>query len=292
MEQRSGFVNIVGNPNTGKSTLMNRLIGHNLSIITPKAQTTRHRILGILNGDGYQIVFSDTPGLVKPRYKLQHSMLKASASALDDADILLIVTTPEDDTIHLDTLFPRIAESEAHKIIVINKIDISSQPAIEQMVDRWSERIPGGITVPVSARLGFNLDQLLKVITGLLPLGEPFFPEGEISDRYERFFASEIIREKVLLNYRQEVPYSTEVEISSFTEESSIIRISAIIHTERESQKGIVIGHRGSGLKKTGTMARESLEEFLGKKVFLELRVKVSPNWREKVSMLKRFGYH
>jgi GTPase len=288
---KSGFVNILGNPNVGKSTLMNALIGQNLSIITSKAQTTRHRILGILNDADYQIVFSDTPGILKPKYKLQESMLRSAASVLEDADVLILVTTPDDDTLDGDPFFHKVVNSEAPKIVVVNKIDLSAQPAVEAILEKWRDIMPGVVAIPVSAKHNFNLDVLLDTILKSLPQGEPFFPEDQLSDRFERFFASEIIREKILLNYRKEVPYSVEVEIESYSESDEIINISAVVHVERETQKGILIGHRGSMLKKTGTMARHGLEDFLGKKVFLSLRVKVSENWREKQRLLKQFGY-
>ncbi|MFO7574663.1 MAG: GTPase Era [Bacteroidales bacterium] len=288
---KSGFVNILGNPNVGKSTLMNALIGHNLSIITSKAQTTRHRILGILNGTDYQIVFSDTPGILKPKYKLQESMLRSAVSVLEDADVLILVTTPDDDTLDTDRFFHEVLKCEAPKIVVVNKIDLSSQPAVEAILKKWRDIIPEAVAIPISAKHNFNLDILLNTILEKLPQGEPFFPENQLSDRFDRFFASEIIREKILLNYRKEVPYSVEVEIESYTESDEMINISAVIHAERETQKGIIIGHRGSMLKKTGTMARHGLEDFLGKKVFLSLRVKVSENWREKQRLLKQFGY-
>ena len=288
---KAGFVNILGNPNVGKSTLMNSLIGQNLSIITSKAQTTRHRILGILNGDNYQVVFSDTPGILKPKYKLQEKMLKSAASALEDADVLILVTTPEDDTLDKADFFSEILLCAAPKIVVVNKIDLSNQPGIEKMVTKWESLVPGAVVIPVSAKHNFNLVALLNVILSYLPEGEPFFPEDQVSDRFERFFASEIIREKILLNYKKEIPYSVEVEIESFIEEAGLIRISALIHVERNSQKGIIIGHRGNMLKRTGTMARIGLEDFLSRKVFLELRVKVSDDWRGKQNMLKQFGY-
>lgn len=288
---KAGFVNIVGSPNVGKSTLMNALLGQNLSITTSKAQTTRHRILGVLNGNQWQIVFSDTPGVISPKYKLQEAMLKASASALEDADILIVVTTPEDDTLNIEEFFKRIAASDAQKIVVVNKIDLSTQLSVEKVVAKWSDLLPGSVVIPVSAKFDFNMKLLLDTIVGMLPAGNPYFPEDQLSDRFERFFASEIIREKILLNYRKEVPYSVEVEIESFKEEAEIIRISALIHVERESQKGILIGHRGAMLKKTGMMARAGLEDFLGKRVFLEMRVRVSENWRQKQRLLKQFGY-
>lgn len=288
---KSGFVNILGNPNVGKSTLMNALIGRNLAITTSKAQTTRHRILGILNGDNYQIVFSDTPGILEPRYKLQESMLKSAAGALEDADILVIVTAVDDDTLNRDPFFDRIINCEAPKIVVVNKVDLSSQPAVEALIAKWQKLLPEAPVIPISAKHDFNLSTLFRSITEMLPEGHPYFPDDQLSDRFERFFATEIIREKILLNYSKEIPYSVEVEIETFTEEPGLTRIGALIHIERDSQKGIIIGHKGSMLKRTGTMARKSLEEFLGTKVFLEMRVKVSGEWRQKASMLKRFGY-
>lgn len=288
---KSGFVNILGNPNVGKSTLMNALIGTNLAITTSKAQTTRHRILGILNGENCQIVFSDTPGILEPKYKLQESMLKSAAGALEDADILIVVTSVDDDTLNKDPFFNRIVDCEAPKIVVINKVDLSSQPEVEALVVKWKSLLPDALIMALSAKHNFNIDNLLKSIKELLPEGPAYFPENQLSDRFERFFASEIIREKILLNYKKEIPYSVEVEIEAYSEEPDMTRISALIHIERESQKGIIIGHKGSMLKRTGSMARKSLEDFLEKKVFLEMRVKVSGEWRQKSSMLKRFGY-
>jgi len=270
---------------------MNALIGTNLAITTSKAQTTRHRILGILNGDNFQIVFSDTPGILEPKYKLQESMLKSAAGALEDADIIIVVTAVDDDTLAKDPFFSRIVNCQAPKIVVINKVDLSSQPAVEAIMTKWKTLLPDSLIFPLSAKHNFNVDTLLRSIKEMLPEGPAYFPDDQISDRFERFFASEIIREKILLNYSKEIPYSVEVEIEAFSEEPGLTRISALIHIERESQKGIIIGHKGSMLKRTGTMARKSLEEFLGKKVFLEMRVRVSGEWRQKSSMLKRFGY-
>ena len=288
---KSGFVNIVGNPNVGKSTLMNALLGHNLSIVTSKAQTTRHRILGILNGNDFQIVFSDTPGILKPKYKLQESMLKSAVSVFDDADVIIMVTTTEDIVSDSDQLFSSVADCSVPKIVAVNKVDLSSQSEVEAVLEQWRKRLPDAVVIPLSAKFNFNLTALLELILDNLPAGEPYYPEDHLSDRFERFFASEIIREKILLNYRKEVPYSVEVEIESYSESDDIINISAVIHVERDTQKGIIIGHRGTMLKKTGTMARIGLEDFLGKKVFLSLRVKVSENWREKQRLLKQFGY-
>jgi GTP-binding protein Era len=291
MSHRSGFVNILGNPNVGKSTIMNALVGEKLSIITSKAQTTRHRIMGIVNGDDFQIVYSDTPGILKPRYKLQESMMTFVNIALNDADIILYVTDVTEKTEDETGYTARIRESGIPVIVAINKIDLSNQPDLERIAGLWGEKIPGSPIIPVSALKRFNLDILLNAIVSKLPEGAPYFPKDQLTDKYERFFASEIIREKILMNYQKEIPYSAEVEIENFKEEESIIRIRALIHVTRESQKGIVIGHKGEKLKKTGTEARLDMEEFFGKKVFLELYVKVTKDWRDKPQELKRFGY-
>jgi len=291
MGHRSGFVNILGNPNVGKSTIMNALVGEKLSIITPKVQTTRHRIMGIVNGEDFQIVYSDTPGILKPKYRLQESMMGFVDSALTDADIILYVTdvTEKPDPESEYTL--RIKEHGVPVIIAVNKIDLSNQEELESIVARWHSVFPVSDIIPLSALRNFNLDTLLRSVLEKLPEGEPFFPKDQLTDRYERFFASEIIREKILLNYQKEIPYSVEIEIESFREEKNLIKIMAIIHVERDTQKGIIIGHKGMMLKKTGTEARKDMEEFFGRKVFLELLVKVSKDWREKPLALKRFGY-
>ena len=291
MSHRSGFVNILGNPNVGKSTIMNALVGEKLSIITSKAQTTRHRIMGIVNGDDFQIVYSDTPGILKPRYKLQESMMTFVNIALKDADIILYVTDVTEKTEDETGYTGRIRESEIPVIVAINKIDLSNQQDLERIAGLWEKKFPGSPIMPVSALKKFNLDILLNAIVSKLPEGAPYFPKDQLTDKYERFFASEIIREKILMNYQKEIPYSAEVEIESFKEEESIIRIRALIHVTRESQKGIVIGHKGEKLKKTGTEARLDMEEFFGKKVFLEMYVKVTKDWRDKPQELKRFGY-
>lgn len=291
MAHRSGFVNILGNPNVGKSTLMNILVGEKLSVATPKAQTTRHRIMGILTGEGYQIVYSDTPGILNPKYKLQSAMMRSVESALDDADLILYVT----DTIETATKNPdhlnRILASPVPKIIVINKIDLTTQDDLEKLVERWSATAPGVPVYPVSAINRFNTDLLLKEIISRLPEGPPYFPPDQLTDRYDRFFVTEIIRGKIFETYQKEIPYSVEVEIESYREESDINRIAAVIHVARESQKGIIIGHKGSMLKRVGTSARKEMEEFLGKKVFLELYVRVAREWRDNPHMLKKFGY-
>lgn len=291
MEHRSGFVNILGNPNVGKSTLMNILVGEKLSVTTPKAQTTRHRIMGILTGEGYQIVYSDTPGILNPKYKLQAAMMKSVESALDDADLILYVTDVVETISKNGEHLTRILASPVPKIIVINKIDLSNQDDLEKLVGTWSEMAPGVPVLPVSAMKKFNTDLLLREIITRLPEGPPYFPEDQLTDRFDRFFVTEIIRGKIFETYQKEIPYSVEVEIESYHEEPSINRIAAVIYVARDSQKGIIIGHKGSMLKRVGTGARKDMEEFLGKKVFLELYVRVAHEWRDNPRMLKKFGY-
>ena len=291
MEHRSGFVNILGNPNVGKSTLMNILVGQKLSVTTPKAQTTRHRIMGILNGDGYQIVYSDTPGILNPKYKLQSAMMKSVESALDDADLIIYVTDVVETASKNEEHLNRILTSPVPKIIVINKIDLTNQSDLEKLVEKWNEVAPGVPVLPVSAIKKFNTDLLLKEIISRLPEGPPYFPEDQLTDRYDRFFVTEIIRGKIFETYQKEIPYSVEVEIESYREEPEINRIAAVIYVARDSQKGIIIGHKGSVLKRVGTGARKEMEEFLGKKVFLELYGKVAHEWRDDPRMLKKFGY-
>jgi GTP-binding protein Era len=291
MEHRSGFVNILGNPNVGKSTLMNILVGEKLSVTTPKAQTTRHRIMGILTGEGYQIVYSDTPGILNPKYKLQAAMMRSVESALDDADLILYVTDVVETTAKNGEHLTRILASPVPKIIVINKIDLSNQADLEKLVETWSTIAPGVPVLPVSAIKKFNTDLLLREIITRLPEGPPYFPEDQLTDRYDRFFVTEIIRGKIFETYQKEIPYSVEVEIESYHEEPSINRIVAVIYVARDSQKGIIIGHKGSMLKRVGTGARKEMEEFLGKKVFLELYVRVAHEWRDNPRMLKKFGY-
>ncbi|MFH0843568.1 MAG: GTPase Era [Bacteroidota bacterium] len=291
MSHRAGFVNIIGNPNVGKSTIMNALVGEKLSIITSKAQTTRHRIMGIVNGEDFQIVYSDTPGIIKPKYKLQEAMMSFVKIALNDADVILYVTDVKEDPSAEKEFKQRIKESAIPVIIAVNKIDLSNQEDLEKITSAWKGSFPGSPVIPVSGLNKFNLETLLNAILSRLPESEPYFPKDQLTDRYERFFASEILREKILVNYRKEVPYSVEVEIESFTEEAKLTRIRALIHVARESQKGILIGHRGSMLKKVGTEARQDMESFFGKKIFLELYVRVTKDWRDKPAMLKRFGY-
>ncbi|MBE5032934.1 GTPase Era [Gallalistipes aquisgranensis] len=289
---KAGFVNIIGNPNVGKSTLMNALVGERLSIITSKAQTTRHRIMGIVNGEDFQIVYSDTPGILKPHYRLQESMMKFVTGALRDADIILYVT----DTVErCDEASGEIVEKIGHSgiktIVVINKIDLTTPEGLERLVDEWKHRLPGAEIVPVSALNNFNIGGLFDLIVKDLPEGEPYYPKDTLTDKTLRFFASEIIREKIFLNYEKEIPYSVEIAIDEYKEEPGIDRIAATVYVARESQKGILIGHKGAMLKKVGTQAREELEKFLGKKVFLQLFVKVNDNWRNDERQLKRFGY-
>jgi GTP-binding protein Era len=291
MNHKSGFVNILGNPNVGKSTIMNALVGEKLSIITSKAQTTRHRIMGIVNGEDFQIVYSDTPGILKPKYKLQETMMSFVNSALSDADMIIYVTDVTERNAFEGEYIDRIKEAGIPVIIAINKIDITNQEELEKKVEPWVSAFPGSPVIPVSAILKFNLEALLNAILQRLPESPPFFPKDQLTDKYERFFASEIIREKILLNYKKEIPYSVEVEIESFKDEKKLISIRAIIHVVRDSQKGIIIGHKGSMLKKVGTEARHDMEDFFGKSVFLELYVKVSKDWRDKPLSLKRFGY-
>lgn len=292
MNHKAGFVNILGNPNVGKSTLMNALVGEKLSIITSKAQTTRHRIMGIVNGEDFQIVYSDTPGILKPRYRLQESMMNYVNTALSDADLILYVTEVKEKPGIERNIKEQIVKSGTPVIIVVNKIDLSNQEELEKLVTAWSEILPGSDVIPVSALNNFNLDNLLRLLLGKLPEGEPYFPKDQLTDKYERFFASEIIREKILLFYQKEIPYSVEVEIESFEELQHMLKIRGVIHVERESQKGILIGHKGSMLKKAGTAARHEMEKFFGRKVFLELFVKVTKDWRNKPATLRRFGYN
>lgn len=289
---KSGFVNIIGNPNVGKSTLMNALVGERLSIITAKAQTTRHRIMGIVGGDDFQIVYSDTPGILRPNYKLQESMMGFVTGALKDADVILYVTdTVEKGDDASEEIIEKVRLSAIPTIVVINKIDLSNQARLEALVEEWQARLPQAKVVPVSALEGFTVGGVFDTIMGLLPKGMPYYDEGTLTDRPMRFFASEIIREKIFLNYDKEIPYSVEIVIEEYKEEPTIDRISAIIYVARDSQKGIIIGHRGEMLKKVGTASRLELEKFLGKKVFLQLHVKVDEGWRNSQRSLRRYGY-
>jgi len=291
MGHKSGFVNILGNPNVGKSTIMNAMVGERLSIISPKVQTTRHRIMGIVNGDDFQIVYSDTPGILKPRYKLHESMMNFVNTALTDADVIIYVTDVIEKADPSGEYLTKIRDSGIPVIIVVNKIDLTKQESLEEIVEAWHSAFPESEIIPVSALKVFNLDILLKSILEKLPEGEPYFPKDQLTDRYERFFAAEIIREKVFRYYQKEIPYSVEVEIESFTEEPGKNSIRAIINVARESQKGILIGHRGQMLKKVGTSARKDMEDFFGRRIYLELYVRVVKDWRDKPASLKKFGY-
>lgn len=291
MAHKSGFVNIVGNPNVGKSTLMNAMVGEKLSIITSKMQTTRHRIKGIVNGEDFQIVYSDTPGILKPVYKLQESMLKFVDTALIDADVLLYVTDLVEDFEKNTDYLQKIKTAEVPVLVLINKIDLSDQPTVMKLIERWKELVPQAEIIPISAKEKFNLDYVFNRIVANLPEGMPYFPNDELTDRNERFFAQEIIREKILLFYEKEIPYSVEVEVESFKDEERLLSIGAVIYVARDTQKGIIIGHQGKALKKVGKEARLDMEEFFGKKVFLELYVKVAKDWRDKEGQLRSFGY-
>lgn len=289
---KSGFVNIVGNPNVGKSTLMNELVGERVSIITQKAQTTRHRIMGIVNAPEYQIVFSDTPGVLKPKYKMQEGMLAFSEGALTDADILLYVTDVVEDPVKNADFLARVSKEKVPVLLVINKIDLlRGNDDLNAIVDRWRDLLPSAEVFPTSAKERFNVNNLMTRIVELLPQGEPFFGKDALTDKPARFFVTEIIREKILLNYDKEVPYSTEVIVEKFDEKEKSIHIMAIIYVERDSQKGILIGRRGSMLKKVGMEARKDIETFFGKSVFLEMFVKVEDNWRNRENKLRQFGY-
>ena len=288
---KSGFVNIIGNPNVGKSTLMNALVGERLSIITSKAQTTRHRIMGIVSGDDFQIVYSDTPGILKPNYKLQESMMKFVTGAVSDADVILYVTDTVEQSDRSAEIVERIRRSGLPALVVINKSDLTTPEALEALVEKWHAELPEAVIVPVSARERFNIEGLFGKILEVLPEGPAFYPKDTLTDKSLRFFASEIVREKILRFYDKEIPYCCEIEIESYKEEPAIDRIAATIHVARESQKGILIGHKGEKLKRVGEAARKDMEQFLGKKVFLQLFVKVSADWRDNERQLRRFGY-
>ena len=288
---KSGFVNIIGNPNVGKSTLMNALVGEKLSIITSKAQTTRHRIMGIVSSEDFQIVYSDTPGILKPSYKLQESMMKFVTGAVADADVILYVTDTVERGERSAEIIDRIRQSGVPAIVVINKIALTTPEALEALVDKWQGELPEARIVPASAKENFNIEGLFKTILDLLPEGPAFYPKDTLTDKTLRFFASEIIREKILRFYDKEIPYCCEIEIESYKEEPAIDRIAATIYVARDSQKGILIGHKGEKLKRVGQAAREDMEQFLGKKVFLQLFVKVNDDWRNNERQLRRFGY-
>ncbi len=291
MEHRSGFVNIIGNPNVGKSTLMNALVGEKLSIVTAKAQTTRHRIMGIVNGDDWQIVYSDTPGILKPSYRLQQNMMNFVDGAIGDADIILYVTDTVETPDKNKEYVSKLQRIECPVVVVINKIDISTQERVMELAAWWKEQLPKAVVIPASAQERFNLESILDAVVERLPVCPPWFDKDAFTDKNLRFFASEIIREKILLNYKEEIPYSCEVGIESFKEGAERYDIDAVIYVMRESQKGIVIGKKGAALKKVGTQARIDMEDFFQKKVFLSIFVKVDPDWRENKRELRRFGY-
>ena len=291
MEHKAGFVNIVGNPNVGKSTLMNGLVGEKLSIITSKMQTTRHRIKGIVNGDDFQIVYSDTPGILKPNYQLQESMMKFVDTAFQDADVILYVTDTYETAEKNMEYVEKLQKTDIPVIVVINKVDLTDQDKLADQAQKWADLLPLAQIIPVSAKEKFNLDVLFKLIMREIPVSPPFFSKDELTDKNERFFAQEIIREKILMQYKQEIPYSVEVEIEEFKDEPELLRLSAIIYVNRDTQKGIIIGHKGRTLKYLGTDARKDMEEFFDKKVFLQMYVKVRKGWRESEQQLRQFGY-
>jgi GTPase len=291
MNHKSGFVNIVGCPNVGKSTLMNAMVGEKLSIITSKAQTTRHRIMGIVSGEDYQIIFSDTPGIIKPAYKLQEKMMQFVVTAFTDADVFLLITDIFEDMQLEESYLEKLARTSRPVLLLINKLDLADQAKLEEKVQSWTSRLPNAEIIPISALKKFNLDHVLRRIVELLPAGDPYYSKDEFTDRPERFFVSEIVREKILLNYKKEIPYSVEVVVNEFKDEEKIIRMQVDILVERESQKGIIIGDKGSSLKKVGSAARKDLETFFGKQVFLQLFVKVDKDWRSNERRLKNLGY-
>lgn len=288
---KSGFVNIIGNPNVGKSSLMNAFVGEKLSIITSKAQTTRHRIFGIVSGDDFQVVFSDTPGIIKPSYALQASMMDFVKSAFEDADILIYMVEIGEKELKDEVFFNRINKLEVPVLLLINKVDTSDQSTLEEQVAYWKEKVPRAEIFPISALRNFQTEVVFNRIIELLPESPAFFPKDQLTDKPERFFVNEIIREKILLHYKKEIPYSVEVETESFADSETIIHIRSVIMVERESQKGIIIGHKGEALKRVGVEARTDLEKFFGKQIHLELFVKVNKDWRSNVRQLRRFGY-
>lgn len=292
MNHKAGFVNIIGNPNVGKSTLMNAFVGEKLSIITSKAQTTRHRILGIVNGDDFQMVLSDTPGIIKPAYELQESMMGFVKSAFEDADILLYMVEIGEQELKDEAFFNKITNSKTPVLLLLNKIDKSNQEQLETQVQLWAEKVPNAEIFPISALEGFNVKEVFNRIIDLLPESPAFYPKDQLTDKPERFFINETIREKILLHYKKEIPYAVEIETEEFFEEEDIIRIRAVIMVERETQKGIIIGHKGSALKRVGVEARKDLEAFFGKQIHLETYVKVNKNWRSNQNQLRRFGYN
>jgi GTP-binding protein Era len=291
-KHRSGFVNIIGNPNVGKSTLMNAFVGEKLSIITSKAQTTRHRILGIVNGDDFQMILSDTPGIIKPAYELQSSMMDFVKSAFEDADVLLYMVEIGEKALKDEKFFERIKNSKVPMLLLLNKIDTADQELLEEQVAHWHEMLPEVELHPISALTDFNVKNVFQRIIELLPEAPAYYPKDQLTDRPERFFVNETIREKILMHYKKEIPYAVEIETEEFLEDEDIIRMRSVIMVERDSQKGIIIGHKGSALKRVGVEARKDLEKFFGKQVHIELYVKVNKNWRSDARQLKRFGYN
>ncbi|MFZ9673285.1 MAG: GTPase Era [Flavobacteriaceae bacterium] len=288
---RSGFVNIIGNPNVGKSTLMNAWVGEKLSIITSKAQTTRHRILGIVNGDDFQVILSDTPGIIKPAYQLQNAMMQFVSTAFEDADVLVYMVEIGEKALKDEGYFTKIANSEVPVLLLLNKIDQADQQKLEEQVAYWQDQLPKAEIHPISALTVFNVKEVFDRILELLPEAPPYYPKDQLTDKPERFFVNEAIREKILKFYQKEIPYAVEIDTEEFIEDEKIIRMRAVVMVERETQKGIIIGHRGAALKRVGVAARKDLERFFGKQVHLELYVKVNPDWRSNQRQLKRFGY-
>lgn len=291
-EHKAGFVNIIGNPNVGKSTLMNAFVGEKLSIITSKAQTTRHRILGIVNGDDFQVILSDTPGIIKPAYAMQESMMDFVKSAFEDADVLLYLVEIGEKSLKDEKFFDKLKNTDVPVLLLINKIDKSNQETLEEQMELWKEQLPTAEIHPISALNNFNVQEVFNRIIDLLPEAPPYFPKDQLTDKPERFFVNETIREKILQQYKKEIPYSVEIETEEFLEEEDIIRIRSVIMVERDSQKGIIIGHKGESIKSVGMAARKDLEKFFDKQVHIELFVKVNKNWRNDPRQLKRFGYN
>jgi GTP-binding protein Era len=292
MEHKAGFVNIIGNPNVGKSTLMNAFVGERLSIITSKAQTTRHRILGIVNGEDFQVILSDTPGIIKPAYEMQKSMMDFVKSAFEDADVLIYMVEIGEKELKDEAFFNKIIHSQIPVLLLLNKIDKSNQEQLEEQIALWKEKVPNAEIYPISALQNFNVKEVFARILELLPVSPPYYPKDALTDKPERFFVNETIREKILLNYDKEIPYAVEIETEEFLEDEKIIRIRSVIMVERDTQKGIIIGHKGAALKKVGMQSREDLEKFFGKQIHIELYVKVNKDWRSNAYQLRRFGYN
>jgi GTP-binding protein Era len=292
VEHKAGFVNIIGNPNVGKSTLMNAFVGEKLSIITSKAQTTRHRILGIVNGDDFQMILSDTPGIIKPAYELQSSMMGFVKSAFEDADVLLYMVEIGEKALKDEAFFEKIKNSKIPVLLLLNKVDTATQELLEEQVQYWQEMLPNVELHPISALSNFNIKGVFERIIELMPVAPAYYPKDQLTDKPERFFVNETIREKILLNYKKEIPYAVEIDTEEFFEDEDIIRMRSVIMVERDSQKGIIIGHKGAALKRVGVESRKDLEKFFGKQVHLELYVKVNKNWRSDSRQLRRFGYN